>query len=141
MSKEDIIDITPDADEPPKDEPPKVEPPKKEAKPGERSGRKRNPQPKNAPKRTAKEAAMMGMPKVDNSGNTPVFFARFGGKAPHYKLASTFSLENISRSDQDDCRLFTSWMKPKRVRLSCEWAEKMRAMGNLIRLELPGEDF
>ena len=55
------------------------------------------------------------------------FFDRFGGKAPHYKLAGTFNINDpeISKKDADRCMLFTTWAKPKRKGLTVEWAEKM----------------
>lgn len=68
------------------------------------------------------------------------FFERFGGKAPHYRLAGTFHIHDIEKEDQDKCRLFDTWAKPKRLGLTVEWAEKMRKLGKLVRLELPFED-
>lgn len=84
---------------------------------------------------------VVDVPKLEEALGLPkAFFARFNGKAPHYRLASTFNIEDITVEDSKNCYLFDSWKKPKRVRLSCEWAEKMRAKGKLKRLELPWED-
>lgn len=65
------------------------------------------------------------------------FFAHFGGKAPHYRLATTFHIHDISAEDADKCRKFPSWTKPKRLGLTVEWAEKMYKLKKLDRLEQP----
>ena len=121
----DIVDITP--------APPKVEPPKEAPKP-----MKGKP---TLPQRSAKEFAAMQAKPFDNSGSAKAFFDRFGGKAPHYKVATSFNVHDIDKADADNCRLFTSWTKPKRLGLTCEWAEKMRGMGKLIRLEDPSDNY
>lgn len=88
----------------------------------------RPPEPKEKPK--AKP-----VPSSDKLGKE--FFAHFDDKAPHYRIAPTFHIHDISVKDADKCRLFTSWMKPKRVGLTVEWAEKMRDLKKLARLEHP----
>lgn len=61
-------------------------------------------------------------------------------KAPHYKLATTYTIQGIDKEDQMKCMLFTTWKKPKRVGLTVEWAEKMRKLGKLTRLEHPFDE-
>lgn len=65
------------------------------------------------------------------------FFDHFGGKAPHYRIHPYFSIDDISAEDADKCRLFTTWAKPKRHRLTVEWAEEMFKLKKLARLEHP----
>lgn len=68
------------------------------------------------------------------------WFARFNGKAPHYKLAGNASIHGVDRADFYKCEKFPGWAKPKRFGFTVEWAEEMRTAGKLVRLELPFED-
>lgn len=84
-------------------------------------------------------------PKVDKPAEPTAklgkpFFDRFNGKAPHYKLAGTFHIHDITKEDADNCRLFDSWIKPKRLGLTVEWAEEMRRLGKLFRFEKTWEE-
>ncbi len=85
------------------------------------------------------------MPAVVVVGKKPAkfdsaWFARFGGKAPHYKLAGDASIHGVDRADFYKCERFPGWAKPKRFGFTVEWAEEMRKAGKLVRLELPFED-
>ncbi len=88
------------------------------------------PKPKKEPVIKAKASGKHG----------EAFFNRFGGKAPHYRLAGTFHIHDITAEQADNCRKFDTWAKPKRHGLTTEFAEKMRKLGKLVRHELPFDD-